>query len=86
VAIHSHSFVETYGGLVAFGLDRETDEHTLVYYLQKFSDDEVMQHLVPRLPDSDLEVLFNTVDRILKQHFSKSDYHRLFLKENQEHP
>jgi hypothetical protein len=85
VTIHSHSFVETYEGMVAFGLDRETDEHTLTYYLQKFSDDEVLEHLIPKLPDADLEALFNTLDRILKSHFSTSDYHRIFLKEGKAH-
>jgi hypothetical protein len=44
-----------------------------------------MRHLVPRLADADLEALFNTIDRILKSHFSTSDYHRIFLKENGEH-
>ena len=36
---HSHRFVEEYDGLVGFGLDRETNEKTLTYYLQKFADD-----------------------------------------------
>ncbi|MBW1763489.1 MAG: cytoplasmic protein, partial [Deltaproteobacteria bacterium] len=38
MAAHSHKFVEEYEGLVGFGMDRETDENTLIYYLQKFSD------------------------------------------------
>jgi hypothetical protein len=43
---HSHFFVENYKGFVGFGFDRETDENTVVYYLQKFSDDELMKTLI----------------------------------------
>ena len=42
MAKHTHEFVETYDGLVGFGMDRETDGYTLTYYLQKFSDDDLM--------------------------------------------
>ena len=42
---HSHDFVETYNDLVGFGLNRETDENTVVYCLQKFSDDRLMELL-----------------------------------------
>ena len=33
MATHSHQFVETYQGLVGFGLDRENDQNTIVFYL-----------------------------------------------------
>ena len=79
---HSHRFVEEYEGLVGFGLDRETDESTLTYYLQKFSDDELMALIRPRLADSEMEDLFNLVARLMKQHFTEEEYHRYFLKEN----
>ena len=49
--IHSHTFVEHYEGLVGFGFDRETDEKSLMVYLQKFSDDALLAALVPRLSD-----------------------------------
>ena len=49
MSIHSHKFVETYEGLVGFGADRETDENTVVYYLQKFSDDRLMKTIIKRL-------------------------------------
>jgi hypothetical protein len=81
---HSHDFVETYDGLVGFGADRRTDESTVIYYLQKFSDDTLMRHLIRRLSDGELEEVFNLVNRLLKTHLSEGEYHRLFLKE--EHP
>ena len=49
--MHSHTFVEHYEGMVGFGLDRETDEKSLMVYLQKFSDDALLAALVPRLAD-----------------------------------
>lgn len=80
-ALHSHQFVETYTGLVGFGLDRETDENTVIYYLQKFSDDTLMQHLIPKMTNAELEEIFETVNRLLKTHLSENEYHTLFLKD-----
>jgi hypothetical protein len=78
---HSHRFVEEYEGLVGFGLDRETDEHTLTYYLQKFSDDELMALIRSRLTEPEMEELFNLVARLMKLHLTEEEYHRYFLKE-----
>ena len=78
---HSHLFVENYKGFVGFGFDRETDENTVVYYLQKFSDDELMETLVKKLSDEELGELFNLVTRLLKNHLTEPQYHALFLKE-----
>jgi hypothetical protein len=84
MAIHSHKFVDNYGGFVGFGLDRETDENTVMYYFQKFSDDMLMKSLIKRLDNEELEEIFEFVSRLLKKHLSESEYHRLFLKED--HP
>jgi hypothetical protein len=79
--LHSHDFVENYRGLVGFGADRETDENTLIYYLQKFSDDNLISPLVKRMSDPELEELFDFVTRIMKRHLNEPEYHRLFLKD-----
>jgi hypothetical protein len=84
MAAHSHQFVETYQGLVGFGLDRENDQNTIVYYLQKFSDDALLQTLVKRLSDDELKDIFSLVSGLLKRHLTESEYHRLFLKDD--HP
>ena len=81
MAIHSHDFVETYKGLVGFGADRKTDENTVVYYLQKFSDDQLMETIIERLSDEDLAELFSFITRLLKTHLVSSEYHQIFLKE-----
>lgn len=84
MAQHSHTFVEEYDGLVGFGLDRDTDEQTLIYYLQKFADDGHIKTLIKRLTDEELEEMFNLLNRLMRRHLSESEYHRLFLKD--EHP
>jgi hypothetical protein len=78
---HSHGFVETYKGLVGFGLNRETDENTIIYYLQKFSDDTLMQVMKGRLLDNELAALFDLLSDLLRKHLSEGEYHTLFLKE-----
>ena len=48
---HSHKFIEEYEGFAAFGLDRETDEETVIYYLQKFSDDSLSEKCLPAIQE-----------------------------------
>jgi peptide methionine sulfoxide reductase MsrA len=83
MAIHSHNFVETYQGLVGFGADRQTDENTIIYYLQKFSDDQLMQILIKRLTGDELSEIFTLTTRLLKKHLTGEEYHKLFLKEKE---
>jgi hypothetical protein len=78
---HTHRFVETYDGLIGFGLDRETDEKTITCYLQKFSDDAVMAAIIKRLDDGELIAIFDLINRLLRRHFTEAEYHRLFLKD-----
>ena len=80
--VHTHTFVETHQGFVGFGLDRKTDEETILFYLQKFSDDTLMRHLIPLLSYSELEKIFSLITGLLKKHLTEPDYHRLFLKDN----
>jgi TorA maturation chaperone TorD len=82
---HTHNFVETYEGLVGFGLNRETDENTVVFYLQKFSDDALMQEMKQRMTDEELDRLFELISSLLRKHLTEPEYHRLFLKE-EDHP
>lgn len=81
---HSHRFVEEYDGLVGFGLDRETDEHTLTYYLQKLSDDRLFGLMRKRMSEKEMEGLFDHVARLLKRHLSEEEYHLYFLLDEEE--
>ena len=83
--IHTHDFVETYQGLVGYGADRETDENTVIYYLQKFSDDRFMALVTKRMTDAELLELFEFINRLLKRHLTKSEYHGMFLKDDHDH-
>jgi hypothetical protein len=85
MANHTHNFIKTYQGLVAFGFDRETDENTIIYYLQKFSDDIVMQNIVKRLSDDELKNIFDLISRLLKKHLTEDEYHSQFLKDDHQH-
>ena len=84
MANHSHCFVEEYDGLVGFGFDRQTDENTLIYYLQKFSEDRLMETIRDRMSDSDMEMLFDMLARLMKQYLTEEEYHRHFLKDGEE--
>lgn len=80
---HQHNFVDSYDEMVAFGFSREVDEKSLMYYLQKFSDDDFLQVLVPRLSDEEIQQLFDLMSAIMKNHLSEDEYHKYFLKDRQ---
>lgn len=81
MATHHHQFVETYDGLVGFGLDRKLDECALILYLQKFSDDDVMALIRERVSQVDMEELFDLLARLLKRYLTEEEYHQYFLKD-----
>ena len=79
---HTHQFVEEYDGLVGFGLDRKSDEATIIYYLQKFSDDTLISLLRERMSDEDMTRLFDLLTYLLKKHLTEAEYHSHFLKDD----
>jgi hypothetical protein len=79
---HTHDFVESYQGLVGYGADRETDENTLIYYLQKFSDDRFMSLITKRMTDEEMLELFDLLNRLLRNHLTEAEYHTVFLKDD----
>jgi TorA maturation chaperone TorD len=81
-AQHSHEFVEQWIGPLAEGFDHETDLATLQVYLQKFSDDQLMAKLLPRLENEEISQLFRVIGQTLSRHLSREEYHRLFLKQS----
>jgi len=82
MARHTHNFVNEYNsGMIAFGVDRETDERSLVAYLQKLTDDDLMSVLVGRLSDEEILTTMDFAGKLLRKHLSGDEYHRLFLKD-----
>ncbi len=78
---HSYHFVEEYDGLVGFGFDRRTDEATLTWYLQKFSDDAHMSLIRERMTEEEMTALFDHLGGLLRKHLNEEEYHRFFLKD-----
>jgi hypothetical protein len=83
MARHSHRFVETFSGILGFGLDRQTNEDTVQVYLQKFSDDDLMKIILTRMTDDDLTEIFDITGKMLKKYLTEPEYHRLFLKDGE---
>jgi len=81
MAEHKHAFVETYDGMVAFGFSRKTDEKSLMVYLQKFSDDDLLNRLIPRLSDKEITRLLDEMSLLMREHLTEDEYHELFLKD-----
>lgn len=82
MASHSHRFVEEFAGFIGFGLNPESDMDTVIYYLQKFSDDQLMEMLRKRLTDEERQAIFDLLSGLLHKHLSEPEYHRYFLKDN----
>jgi len=80
----SHRFVEKYEGFMGFGFSREVDEATLICYLQKFSDDELMSQIINRMSESDMRQLFELLSDLMKRYLTGKEYRRYFLKEENE--
>ncbi len=81
MAQDTHNFIHSYTGLGAFGMDRTTDQETIMFYLQKFSEDAFMAKFIPRLDQNELEEIYLFVNQMLRQHLSEDEYHNLFLKD-----
>jgi len=77
----THNFIHKYKGLGAFGMDRRTDEETIMFYLQKFSEDSFLNTFIPRLSNAELEEIYLFVNKKLKTHLIEEEYHTLFLKD-----
>jgi hypothetical protein len=82
MAEHSHCFIEEFDGFIGFGLNQESDKDTVMYYLQKFSDDQLMALLRDRLSDADRRAVFDLLSGLLRKHLNETEYHRYFLKDN----
>lgn len=68
-----------------FGLDRNTDEQSLVTFLRQFSDDRLIGALVPRMTEEEIHRVVDLLTQIMRNHLSSDEYHRLFLGEEHHH-
>lgn len=65
---------------ICFGIDRPTDEASLVAFLGCFANPELLNSLVPRLTDAELNGLLDQITGLMRNHLTHQEYHRLFLK------
>ncbi len=68
-----------------FGINRTTDEQSLITFLQHFSDDRLTHELIPRMTEQEIHQLIDLLTGIMKNHLSGEEYHTLFLGEEHHH-
>lgn len=66
---------------ICFGLNRTTDEQSLSVFLKLFSKDQLLDTLLPRLNEEEIEEVIELLTRLMHNHLQKNEYHRLFLSE-----
>ena len=64
---------------ICFGWDRATDERSCQAFVQRFSRQELLATLAPRLTDQELIGLIDHLTGLMKRHLSEGEYHRLFM-------
>lgn len=68
-----------------FGINRATDEQSLITFLQHFSDDRLLNVLVPRMTEAEIHQMVDQLTAIMKNHLRGDEYHTLFLGEDHHH-
>lgn len=68
-----------------FGLDRATDEQSLIDFLRHFSDGRLLPVLAARMSEEEIHQIVDLLTAIMKNHLSGDEYHRLFLHEEHHH-
>ncbi len=64
---------------ICFGLDRSTDEVSLKAFLETFSNPALLQTLIPRMENTEIDETVNYLTGLMKKHLSEKEYHRLFI-------
>lgn len=68
-----------FSGSPVFGFDRATDEASLALFLEKMASRPLLETLLPRLEDRDIDAVVELFTALMKKHLSEKEYHRLFL-------
>jgi hypothetical protein len=64
---------------IVFGFDRATDEKSLRLFLECFTDKKLLDALLPRLHDDEINATVDFLTGIMHKHLSEKEYHSLFL-------
>ncbi|MBP8815478.1 MAG: hypothetical protein RBS95_01395 [Desulfobulbus sp.] len=68
-----------------FGLDRATDEQSLITFLKQFSEDRLLGTLAPRMSEEEIHQVVDLLTMVMRNHLSGEEYHSLFLGEDHHH-
>jgi TorA maturation chaperone TorD len=64
---------------ICFGLDRKLDEQSLVLFLRLFTQDKLLDTLIPRLAEDEIMGLVQKITELLHKHLAEKEYHKIFL-------
>lgn len=70
---------------ICFGLDRATDERSFKLFVQLFSRKQLLEILVPRLEDKEIEQTVHLLTTLMRNHLKEREYHELFLGDMDHH-
>ena len=68
-----------------FGLDRATDEQSLITFLKQFSEDRLLGTLASRMSEEEIHQVVDLLTMVMRNHLSGEEYHNLFLGEEHHH-
>ncbi len=68
-----------------FGLDRATDEQSLITFLKQFSEDRLLGTLASRMSEEEIHQVVDLLTMVMRNHLSGEEYHSLFLGEDHHH-
>ena len=68
-----------------FGLDRATDEQSLITFLKQFSEDRLLGTLSSRMSEEEIHQVVDLLTMVMRNHLSGEEYHSLFLGEDHHH-
>ncbi|MEW6595399.1 MAG: hypothetical protein AB1413_11075 [Thermodesulfobacteriota bacterium] len=66
---------------LCFGLDRPTDEASLVAFINRFAQPALLDTLIPRMADGEIIATLDFLTHLMRNHLNDTEYHRLFLAE-----
>ncbi|MCI5148746.1 MAG: hypothetical protein D3916_05035 [Candidatus Electrothrix sp. MAN1_4] len=66
---------------ICFGLNRDLDEQSLALFLHLFSQDKLLNTLIPRLKEEEITGLVQQLTQLLHNHLEEKEYHELFLND-----
>jgi len=65
---------------IGFGLDRDGDIQTLLWYIRRMARPQVLEALLPRMTDAERLSWGEMIAGTLRRHLSSDEYHQLIVK------